>query len=502
MFKKKKDKKRKLLSPVTTMLLLIFIALIVSTILALLNVDGTGTTIENGILKTSIVVVQNIFSKEGITDFFSNIINNYSLIQPLVLFILSFMAVSIAKSSGLLKHLFFPLKRLKPYMLTFIVVFISIISTIIGDYSYIILLPLVPVLYQYVNKSPILGVITTFIGITLGYGTGIFYNYNDYALGMLTQAAAVIDVDSSYTFDLFSNLYIMIVSTIAISFILTALIERYLSEKVSSSEKYSDELITSNKSLLGSLITLILCLIGCFFLVNSNGLLLDLEQEQYIAQLFSPTSPFNLSFMFIILIITSLVSLVYGFLSKNFKNNHDFGWGFTKEFGNIGYLFVLMFLSSVLIGIIDWTNLGVVLANRLVSFISLFDFTGILLIVITFVLIIVMSILIPGSVEKWAIISPILVPLFMRGNLTPDFAQFVFKAADSVGKIITPLFIYFVVMVGFIQKYNINENKVTLFNTMKLIWPIIITMVIFWLLILIIWYVAGLPLGIGTLATM
>ena len=84
-----------------------------------------------------------------------------------------------------------------------------------------------------------------------------------------------------------------------------------------------------------------------------------------------------------------------------------------------------------------------------------------------------MSILMPGSLEKWYLISPILVPLFMRGNLTPDFAQFVFKTADSVGKVITPVFIYFIVMVGFIQKYNVKENKVTLFNTMKLIYPII-----------------------------
>ena len=502
MFKKKKEKKKKLLSPVTTMLLLIVIALISSSWLAILNVDSTETTIENGILETSIVVVQNIFSKEGITYFFSNVITNFTLLQPFILLILSFMAVSVAKNSGLLKHIFSPLRRIKSHILTFIVIFISVISTIIGDYSYIILLPLVAVMYQYVNKSPVLGVITVFIGITLGYGTGIFYNYNDYALGMLTQAAAVIDVDSSYKFDLYSNIYIMIASTIAISFILTALVEKYLSKRISSSEKYSDDLVISKKAFTGSLLTLILSLIGCLFLITPNGILLDETQTHYVAKLFSPTSPFNLSFMFIFLIIVSLVSLVYGILSKNFKNNHDFGWAFAKEFNNVGYLFVLLFLASILIGIIDWTNLGVVLANRLVSLISLFDFTGILLIIITFIFIILMSILIPGSIEKWALISPILVPLFMRGNLTPDFAQFVFKAADSVGKIITPLFIYFIITVGFIQKYNNNENKVTLFNTMKLIWPIVLTMIVFWLLILIVWYVAGLPLGFDTLATM
>ena len=497
-----KKKQPKLLSPVITMCILILIALITSSFLAIINFDGTQTTIENGMLETSIIVVKNIFSKEGLIYLFSNIITNFTLLEPFVLIILSLMAIGILKESGLLKHLFEPLKKLKPNVLTFIVVFISVISSIIGDYSYIILLPLVAVLYQYVNKSPVLGIITVFLGITLGYGTGIFYNYNDYALGVLTEAAAVIDVDPSYKFNLYSNLYIMIVSSVIATFLITTLIEKFLSKKVATTAKYEDDIKTSNKALLFSIISLIICVIPIFIMIMPNGILLDNTQTKYIAKLFSANAPFNLSFMYLFLMVMSIIGLVYGFVSKNFKNNHELGWSFTKQFDNIGYLFVLMFLSSILIGIINWTNLGTVIANNLISIISLFDFTGIPLIVVSFIFIILMSILIPGSLEKWALISPILVPLFMRGNLTPDFAQFVFKAADSVGKILTPLFIYFIVMLGFIQKYNKNENKVTLFNTVKLIWPIIITMIIFWLLILIIWYIAGLPLGIDTLATM
>ena len=497
-----KKKQPKLLSPVITMCILILIALIASSFLAIINFDGTQTTIENGMLETSITVVKNIFSKEGLIYLFSNIITNFTLLEPFVLIILSLMAIGVLKESGLLKHLFEPLKKLKPNVLTFIVVFISVISSIIGDYSYIILLPLVAVLYQYVNKSPVLGIITVFLGITLGYGTGIFYNYNDYALGVLTEAAAVIDVDPSYKFNLYSNLYIMIVSSVIVTFLITTLIEKFLSKKVATTAKYEDDIKTSNKALLFSIISLIICVIPIFIMIMPNGILLDNTQTKYVAKLFSANAPFNLSFMYLFLMVMAIVGLVYGFVSKNFKNNHEFGWSFAKQFDNIGYLFVLMFLSSILIGIINWTNLGTVIANNLISIISLFDFTGIPLIVVSFIFIILMSILIPGSLEKWALISPILVPLFMRGNLTPDFAQFVFKAADSVGKILTPLFVYFIVMLGFIQKYNKNENKVTLFNTVKLIWPIIITMIIFWLLILIIWYIAGLPLGIDTLATM
>ena len=178
----KKVKKRKLLSPIITMLILIVVALIVSSLFAIFNVDGTQTTIENGILENSIIVVRNIFSKEGLSHFFSNVITNFNLLQPFVLILLSLMAISVAKESGLLKHLFSPLKKLRSNVLTFIVIFISVIASIIGDYSYIIFIPLVAILYQYINKSPILGIITVFLGITLGYGTGLFYNYNDYAL--------------------------------------------------------------------------------------------------------------------------------------------------------------------------------------------------------------------------------------------------------------------------------------------------------------------------------
>ena len=498
----KKKKQKKMLSPIITMLILIAIVAISSSILAFFNVEGSQTSIVNNSLETSIVVVKNIFSKEGLIYFFSNVISNFNFLEPLILIIISLMAISIGKSSGLFKHLFTPLRRLKPNVLTFIITFIGVISTIIGDYSYIILIPLVAVLYQYINKSPVLGIITIFLGITLGYGTGIIYNYNDYALGMLTQSAAVIDVDASYKYSLFSNIYIMIASTIAISFLITMLIEKYLNKRVVNIENYEDEIMTSKKALYSAILSFILSLIPIVIMISPKGLLLDTTQVEYIAKLFSSTSPFNLSFMFLFLMVMAITSLVYGFVSKNFKSNHDFSWGFVKQFDNLGYLFILSLLSSILLGIVEWTNIGVVIANKLIYLISLFDFTGIPLIVVSFIFIILMSILIPGSLEKWALISPVLIPLFMRGNLTPDFAQFVFKAADSVGKIITPLFIYFIVMFGFVEKYNTKENKITLFNTLKLVWPVVITMIIFWLLILIIWYVAGLPLGIGTLATM
>lgn len=500
MTKKNKD----YVSPIITMIFLIILSILISSLLAFLNLDSSKTMIVNGTLETSIVVVKNILTKDGLINFFSNIITNFNLLEPMILLILSIMMISIGKNSGLFKHLFKPLKKIKFKFVVFLVILVSILSTIIGDYSYIILLPLVAILYQYLEKNPMLGIITVFLGISLGYATGIFYNYNDFVLGTLTQVAANINVDATYKFNLNSNFYIVSITMIILAFLLSFVIDKYLSKKMPVEEIYTDELITSSKALFISQIFNFICIIGVIILIlpQFGGILLDNKQEAYIAKLFSTTSPFYESFIFIILFIIALTSTIYGYISKNFKNSHDFSFALTKEFDNVGYIFILLFFYSILMGIINWTNLGVFVTNKLIILLSTLEFSGIPLIITTFIFVIIMSILMPGSLEKWSLISPLLIPLFMRANISPNFTQFVFSAADSVGKILTPCFIYFIIMLGLIQKYNIKENKISLFSIIKIALPIIIIITLFWLIVLIIWYLSGLPLGIGTYATM
>lgn len=494
-------KSNKLLSPVITMLLIIIFISILSFIFEKVNLDGSITSIVNGKLETSMVVVKSILSKDGIIYMLSNLTNNFNILEQLALIIIGLFSVSILDASGILKHIFTPLKRVKTKFITFLVVFVGIISTVFLDYSYIILIPLISVMYKRLNRNPVLGIITIFIGITLGYGTGIIYNYNDYSFGMLTQLAATIEVDPSYTYNVFSNIYIKIVSTFLISFIMTFLIEKNVTKNMPVYEIEEDELKTSKKGLIISLISGMVIMLIVMSCALPNGFLLDNTQTSYVAKLFSNNAPFYLSFMYIFLFICSIVGLVYGYISKNFDNNHEYSAGFTKEFNNLGYLFILLFLSSVLISIINWTNIGTVFVGKIMYLLEVLDFTGIPLIITTFVLICIMSIFMPGSLEKWTLISPTLVPIFMRANITPDFTQFMFGIADSIGKCVTPLFVFFIITLGFIQKYN-KENRISLFNTFKYTLPIVGTVVIFWILILVLWYISGLPLGIGTYATM
>ena len=107
-----------------------------------------------------------------------------------------------------------------------------------------------------------------------------------------------------------------------------------------------------------------------------------------------------------------------------------------------------------------------------------------------------MTILIPSAVEKWELISPLIVPLMMRSNLTPSFTQLIFRVADGIGKCITPFFAYYMITLAFLEKYNTKDNvKITVFGTLKLIFPTILLFLGLWLLILLGWYIIGLPTG-------
>ena len=174
--------------PITVMLIISVVLMVLSFILNKIGVKGKITDPDT--FETTTITVNNFFTKEGFGNIVGSSLKNFRSIEPLVAIIVSLITISILEVSGLLNHLFGRLKTVKSGIITFIVLFLSIISTIMGDYSYAIIFPLVVAIYKVINRDPKLGVMTAFIGITMGYGAGIIYNHQDLILGKLTQASA------------------------------------------------------------------------------------------------------------------------------------------------------------------------------------------------------------------------------------------------------------------------------------------------------------------------
>ena len=498
----KKKKKKIFQGALSTILLLCLIVMILSFVLSLVGFESYQTYINSGYLESSLVTVNNILSVNGIKYILNSCVTNFKLFEPLVLLIISLAGISIADESGMLDTIFIPLKKIKGSFLSFLVILVGVSITFFGNYSYVMLFPLVGILYKKIGKSPILGILTVFLGITLGYGTGIMFNYDSYVLGALTEAAAKVEVDKDYAFSLVSTEYIMVISTFVISIVLSYFIEKWIVPNFKRRESVTSE----NKFSYPTLgLFIILCLILVYMIIPGlpgSGLLLDNNAVRYIDKLFGSNSPFSNGFICIFSFIIGLCGLFYGYL-HGIKKTDVYVKGICKAFDGLGYLFVLMFFISQLEGIIEWTNIGTVFGSKMIDFMSTLQLSGVFLIVVFFIIVLLMSILIPSTSGKWTMASPVVVPLFMRSNITPDFTQFIFQIADSVGKGLTPVYAYFIIMIGFMQKYmNEDENPVTIIGTMKMILPIVLIVGLLWLAIIALWYISGMPIGFNGFSTL
>lgn len=508
----KRKKQKKLYGPVLVMLILILFISVVSFVLSILGIDGSRTVINNGILETSMVTVNNVLSFKGLKYIVGHIVSNLQNFEPLVLLIISLIGISICEKSGFFKAIFYPLKKVKIGIIIYFTLLIGVISSIIGDYNFIFLLPLAGVLYKYIGKNPVLGILVIFLGMTLGYGTGLLFNYNDYLMGNLSQISANLDVDKTYEFNLLSNIYIMIVSTLIVTFIGTVLVEKLLLYKFTVKEKNEDEddesLVISKKAKWVSLfIGLIFILLTVYMLLPIStpgaGILLDNSETRYMEKLFGNGAPLKQGIVVFITLFFVVCGWVYGKLSGNIKNGQEFSLGLSKNFESLGYMFVLMFFFSQMSAILKWTKIGDVIGTNLIDWMGSLQFSGIPLIITFFLVVIVIGFFIPGTIEKWQLISPTIIPLFMRSNITPGFTQFIFKVADGVSKSFSPMFAYFIVMLAFLEKYNNDEkNQISIFGTIKQIFPIVLLMIGLWILIIVLWFVIGLPIGVGVISTL
>ena len=224
----KRNKNKMNFGPITIM---IFIGIGIALLSFLLNKFGFQSYITDPeTFETTIVTVKNIFSREGIRYIFGSSISNFRVLEPFAVIVVSLIAVTILEVSGLLSSLCKGIKNVRPATLTFFTLLVSVFSTIVGDYSYAILFPLVAMVYKNANRDPKVGIMTAFIGITMGYGAGFVYNYQDILLGNIAQETAS-DVLETYLFEPWSMIFIEVVSALVIESLGTNLIEKKFSKK-------------------------------------------------------------------------------------------------------------------------------------------------------------------------------------------------------------------------------------------------------------------------------
>ena len=166
-------------------------------------------------------------------------------------------------------------------------------------------------------------------------------------------------------------------------------------------------------------------------------------------------------------------------------------------------MIILIFVVSQFVAIYRKSNIGPVITSWLASLLGHLQLTGIPLIVITMIFIAISNLFLTSTANKWMIFSPVVVPMFMQSNISPQFAQIVMRVADSMTKGYTPLLASFVIYIGYLNIYNLNKTKpYTIKKSLSLLTPYFVIISITWILLVVGWYITGLPIGVGVYPTL
>ena len=110
------------------------------------------------------------------------------------------------------------------------------------------------------------------------------------------------------------------------------------------------------------------------------------------------------------------------------------------------------------------------------------------------VIIMLLDIVIPGIIPKWAIFAPIFIPLFIQLGVPPQTGLAAYRVADSPFNVVTPLMVYLPFMVTIAQRYVKDAGIGTIIALMI---PYSVILAVIWTVLFIVWFVLGLPLGPG-----
>lgn len=505
---KKRIKNKSKLHPVMGLLLIIFIVIIISGILSLVNFSFSyskiNTTRYEYISSTESII--NLFSLHGLKYIFANTVANFANFKVLSNLIIILLGIGVMESSGFLKTALGLLTRkAKKKSVTFVIILLCLISSIVGDLPFLAFIPLSGLIFKYGKRNPNIGVISSFAALTCGYGLSILFTSVDSSLAGLTTLSAKM-LDQSFTFNTFALILFMVVVTLIMSVVLTEITENIIVKKLPKYE-FDDESLEFNPSkvelkglilaIFASIIYLIIIIYNIIPGLPLSGNFLNYRESLYIDKLFGTNSFFSNGFVFIITMLFIIWGLVYGIVSKNIKNTRDFVDGLGYSLNGIGKTLVYVFAGSALISIFKYSNIGNVIVAGLTNLIIDSKFTGLALVTLLFVSVIVATIFVPSSITKWSIMSTSVVPTFLNAGISAEFTQLIFRLGESVSLGLTPLFAYFIIYLAYLERGSQNKNEIGLRDAFSYVLPYsVITGFIFFALI-VLWYVIGLPLGIN-----
>lgn len=474
---------------------IIFFALCITVIVASAITAGLGVAVIHP-TTGEIVEAKSLIGREGIVYILENMLENFTGFAPLGLVLTMMLGIGLAEQTGLLESF---MRRFllgaSDRLILILVFFIGICGNIASDAAAVIIPSLAGAIFYSTKRNPMVGVAAAYAAACAGFSANVIIAGTDALLAGITQEVAQ-GIEPGIIVNPTVNYYFMMVSTFILTIAGVFITIKFIEPLAGKYERFGEIKEDTNMEVLeiqskglrrAGIASLIYWGLVIIALIPSNSPLRG-EGGTIIP------SPFISGIIPFIFIYFVIVGIVYGVTNGTIRNSGDVPKLMGKAIEGMASYIVLVFMIAQFVSYFHWSNLGMIISVNLTDALKAANMTGFLMIVMVILISTFVNLFIGSGSSKWALLAPVIVPMFMMLDYTPAFAQLVYRIGDSSTNALTPLYPYFAIYLGLLRKYDENTGIGTAMSYMV---PYTIGFIVVWVLQLAIWYFLDLPIGPG-----
>ncbi|MEO0550074.1 MAG: AbgT family transporter [Pseudomonadota bacterium] len=512
--------------PVFIFFYLIIGLMVISQICAMLGVSALHPTLlVDGAPKVEQAV--SLFAQENVERLWVNMPETFTHFHPLGYVLVVMLGAGVAERSGLFGSAIRAAMRDAPKaILTPLVALIAMLSNHAADAGYVVMIPLAAIIFASAGRHPLAGITAAFAGVSGGFSANVAPGQLDALLFGITESAYVASsIDGGWSVNFAGNWYfisaLLLIYLPVIWYVTDRIIEPKLGTWVpdagsdmQSYGKENEELTPDQKKGLRNAGLAILGVAGLWTIMTviPNAPLWYDDGELTArclasgktaaacatvvadAAWYNHMDPFFRSMVAGFLILFLAAGWAYGAAAKTINDHKDLVALMAEGMKDMGYYLVLAFAAAHFVAMFGWSNLGLITA---VHGADAIQSSGLPLPIVLGMIVLfsaVLNLFVGSASAKWALLAPVLVPMLMLLGVSPDGATAAYRVGDGATNIITPLMVYFPLILVFAQRWKKDFGLGSLTAMMI---PYAIWMLITGVILMMIWLYLGIDLGPG-----
>ena len=447
-----------------------------------------------------VVAVTSLISAANIQLLLTEMPHTFTGFAPLGYVLTVMLGAGVAERSGLFAAAMRASVAKAPHaLLTPAVALVSMMGNHAADAAFVVMIPLAGVIYHAAGRHPLVGIAASFAGVSGGFSANLLPGQLDALLLGITEEA-VHTVQAGWTANIAGNWYVIaamaIIYTPVIWFVTDRIVEPRMGPWTggegadhAEAEEETPPAVVRKGMVHACLAALAVIGAWTLFTFGPGTPLIDesAAPEARLTPFFRSLVPF---FLFVFL----LPGWAYGRAVDTIRDHRDLVKMMAGAMEDMAYYLVLAFVAAHFVAMFGWSNLGLVMAVEGADLLRSSGLPAWAMLAAIVVFAGLLNLFIGSASAKWAVVAPVLVPMLMLLGISPEMSTAAYRVGDSATNIITPLMVYFPLVLIFCRRWIADYGIGSLTATMV---PFGVGIMVAGLLLIVGWVVLEVPPGPG-----